>query len=84
MNPKIQKLREERQRNSDKIDSLKEKMDALKARNKKIDEEIRAEENLEIRGMMDAYNMTPEQLAAFLAGARGDAPSVLQKEVGDE
>ena len=43
MNPKIQKLREERQKNSDKIDSLKEKMDALKARNKKIDEEIRTE-----------------------------------------
>lgn len=64
MNPKIAKLREEQQRISDKIDTLK-------ARYKEIDQKILKLENDDIVGMVRDLKMTPEQLAAFLAANSG-------------
>lgn len=60
MNPKIQKLREEFQKNTDKINSLK-------ARNKEIERKITELENTDILGMIQQLHMTPEQLAEMLA-----------------
>ena len=60
MNPKVQKLREEQKKNTDKIDSLK-------ARNREIDRKITEIENTEIIGLIRKKSMTPEQLAEFLS-----------------
>ncbi len=59
MNPKIEKLRNERSRNADKIGNLQE-------RNRKLDEQITKFENSEIIGMVREIRMTPEQLATLL------------------
>lgn len=64
MNPKIQKLREEHKKNEDKIDKLK-------VRNKEIERKITEMENTDIIGLVRDSNMTPEQLAAFLAANGG-------------
>ena len=55
MNPKVVKLREEREKNSKKIASLQ-------ARNKKIDEDIMSIENTDIIGMVRENNLTPDML----------------------
>ena len=59
MNPKAAKLREEREKN-------REKIAALQARNKKIDAEITAIENTDILGMVHEYGLSPDQLAELL------------------
>jgi len=55
MNPKVLKLREEREKNSKKIASLQ-------ARNKKIDEDIMSIENTDIIGMVRENDLTPDML----------------------
>ena len=62
MNPKIAKLREEKNKNCDRISSLQ-------ARNKKIDERILKLENTDILGMVREIGMTPDQLAELLGCA---------------
>ena len=62
MNPKIAKLREEKNKNCDRISSLQ-------ARNKKIDERILKLENTDILGMVREIGMTPDQLAELLGRA---------------
>ena len=74
MNPKIAKLREEQQKISDKIDTLK-------ARYKEIDQKILKLENDDIVGMVRDLNMTPEQLAAFLAANSGGS---VRKEASED
>ena len=59
MNPKIQKFRDERNKNDQKIAALKEK-------NRVLDERILKLENTEIIGMVRERKITPEQLAAML------------------
>ena len=56
MNPKIEKLREERERNVEKIEKLT-------ARNKVIDETVKSLENAE-------QGLTPDMLAELLASIR--------------
>lgn len=63
MNPKIEKLKTERGKNCDKISALQE-------RNRKLSEQITKLENSDIIGMVREIGMTPEQLAALLAGTR--------------
>lgn len=63
MNPKIEKLNAEFQKNTDKINSLK-------ARNKEISRKIKEIENTELIGMFEALDMTPEEFAAFAAEYR--------------
>ena len=56
MNPKVAKLKEEREKNCEKIA-------ALQARNKKIDVSITEIENTDIIGMVRENGMTMEQFA---------------------
>ena len=67
MNPKIDKLKAERSRNSDKIAALQE-------RNRKLDEQIMKLENTDIISMVREIDMTPEQLAALLRDRQAIAP----------
>ena len=67
MNPKIDKLKAERSKNSDKIAALQE-------RNRKLDEQIMKLENMDIIGMVREIGMTPEQLAALLRDRQAIAP----------
>ena len=67
MNPKIEKLKEERSRNIEKISDLQN-------RNRKLSEQITKLENNDIIGMVREIGMTPEQLAALLSGRTADAP----------
>lgn len=62
MNPKIAKLRAEKNKNCDRISSLQ-------ARNKRIDERIMKLENTDILGMVREIGMTPDQLAELLGRA---------------
>ena len=50
MNPKIQKLKDEKSKNNEKIDKLKQ-------RNSVIDDEVEKLENIEIVGMVRAINI---------------------------
>ena len=59
MNPKIQKLREEREKNRARITTLQN-------RNKQLDEQITALENTDIIGLVRATGMDVSQLAACL------------------
>lgn len=64
MNPKISKLKAEREKNSKKIA-------ALQQRNREIDDSIHELENLDIVGMVRSCGMTPEQLAALIRASKG-------------
>ena len=55
MNPKVVKLREEREKNVEKIASLQ-------ARNKKIDADIIKIENSDILGMVHEFGLSPDAL----------------------
>ncbi len=55
MNPRVVKLREEREKNVAKIASLQ-------ARNKKIDADIISIENTDIIGMVREVGLTPDML----------------------
>ena len=59
MNPKIQKLRAEQEKNNEKIRKLQE-------RNAELKEQIRELENTDIVGIVRDTGITPEELAALL------------------
>ena len=59
MNPKITKLRSEREKNSAKISELQ-------GRNKEIDAQIAEYENTDIIGLVRASGLTLEQLAQLI------------------
>lgn len=59
MNPKIEKLKAERTKNTAKISTLQE-------RNRRLSEQITKLENTDIIGMVREIGMTPEQLAELL------------------
>lgn len=63
MNLKIEKLKAERGKNSEKIQALQE-------RNRKLSEQITKLENSDIIGMVREIGMTPEQLAELLANRK--------------
>ena len=63
MNPRIAKLKEER-------DKLFEKATAYQARIKAIEEQIMKLENTDIVGMVREFGLTPESLAELLKGIR--------------
>lgn len=67
MNPKIQKFRDERSKNDQKLAALKEK-------NRGLDEKIMKLENAEIIGIVRERKITPEELHAMLAHMAGEAP----------
>jgi len=63
MNPKVVKLKEEREKNCSKIASLQ-------ARNKKIDADILAIENTDIIGMVREYGFSPDELMELIKAAK--------------
>lgn len=63
MNPKVAKLREEREKNVAKITSLQ-------ARNKKIDADIISIENTDIIGMVREMGLTPDMLFELISAAK--------------
>lgn len=63
MNPRVEKLREEREKNREKIEKLT-------ARNKVIDETVRSLENSDIIGMVREQGLTPDMLAELLASLK--------------
>ena len=74
MNPKVVKLREEREKNAAKIALLQE-------RNKKIDADIIKLENEDIVGLARATGMTMEQLAQYLMHIKkGGSPFIAQEK----
>jgi len=74
MNPKVKKLRAEREKNCDKIAKLK-------ARNEEIDQEVTNLENTDIIGLVRGVGMTPDQLAALIQGV---SPIVPTERTGQE
>lgn len=73
MNPKIEKLKAERSRNTEKISGLQN-------RNRKLSEQITKLENNDIIGMVREIGMTPEQLAALLSGRTADSSATDEYE----
>ena len=63
MNPKVVKLKEEREKNCSKIASLQ-------ARNKKIDADILSIENTDIIGMVREYGFSPYDLMELFKAAK--------------
>ena len=59
MNPKVIKLKDEREKNCSKIASLQ-------ARNKKIDADILSIENTDIIGMVREYGFSPDELMELI------------------
>lgn len=76
MNPKIKKLRAERQKNDEKISSIK-------VRNAEIDKQITELENLDIIGLVRSVGMTPEQLAVLIQSKNNITPMTTEKEESD-
>jgi predicted nuclease with TOPRIM domain len=60
MNPKMQKLRQEHEKNE-------ARMERLKGRNRAIEKKLQELESTEILGLVHQYDMDAEQLAAFLS-----------------
>ena len=63
MNPRVVKLREEREKNVEKIASLQ-------ARNKKIDTDIVAIERTDILGMVREYGLSPDDLFELIQASK--------------
>ena len=63
MNPKVVKLKEEREKNCSRIA-------ALQARNKKIDADILSIENTDIIGMVREYGFSPDELMELIKAAK--------------
>ena len=63
MNPKVVKLKEEREKNCSKIASLQ-------ARNKKIDADILSIENTDIIGIVREYGFSPDELMELIKAAK--------------
>ena len=63
MNPKVEKLREKREKNREKIEKLT-------ARNRVIYETVRNLENTDIIGLVRVQGLSPDMLAELLASLK--------------
>ena len=77
MNPKIEKLKAERAKNAEKINTLQE-------RNRKLSDQIVKLENTDIIGMVREHDMTPEQLFELLTRKQSAAPEPMAETEGYE
>ncbi len=75
MNPKIEKLKAERAKNTAKIGTLQE-------RNRKLSDQIVKLENTDIIGMVREHDMTPEQLFELLSRRQSAAPEPVAETEG--
>ena len=77
MNPKVTKLKEEREKNCEKIA-------ALQARNKKIDVSITEIENTDIIGMVRDFELSPDQLMELLRAMKKTPMPNISERTEDE
>ena len=77
MNPKIQKLRSELEKNSEKIVKLQ-------SRNSEIKQQIRELENEDIIGLVRANGMNMDELAQFLQMMKTADNSAEKEDPGDD
>lgn len=77
MNPKVAKLKEEREKNCEKIT-------ALQARNKKIDVSITEIENTDIIGMVRDFAFSPDQLMELLRAMKKTPMPNITERTEDE
>ena len=78
MNPKILRLRAERDKYKAKISDLQERV-------RELDKQIRELENIDIIGMVRERGFTLEQFAAILAGTQtAPAPDIPNMEAIDD
>lgn len=85
MDPKKQKIVDDLAKIADTKDSLKRRLTSLDEREKKQRQRLIDFNNTEILGLVESYNMTPEELADFLLKVKG-APitSVREEEPADD
>ena len=77
MNPKVVKLKDEREKNNEKIASLQ-------ARNKKIDVMITEIENTDIVGMVRDFELSPDQLMELLRAMKKTPMPNITERTEDE
>lgn len=77
MNPKIQKLRSELEKNSEKIVKLQ-------SRNSEIKQQIRELENEDIIGLVRANGINMDELAQFLQMMKTADNSAEKEDPGDD
>lgn len=77
MNPKINKLRAELEKNNGKIA-------VLQAKNKDLEKQIRELENTDIIGMVREQGMTMEEFATLFQKMMGNVSADPVKEPGNE
>ncbi len=73
MNPKLQKLRAELEKNTERIRTLQ-------SRNTELKQQIQEMENIDIIGMVRESGLTPEDLAGLLAKIQESAQANEIKE----
>ena len=71
MDPKKQKIIDDLAKIADRKDSLKKQLVSLDEREKKQRQRLIDFNNTEILGLVESYNMTPEELADFLLKVKG-------------
>lgn len=70
MNPKIEKLKEEKQKNIEKINGWQNKIANAEKRNEEIDRKITEYENTDIIGMIRSSDLTIEEIVELISSAK--------------
>ena len=70
MNPKIEKLKEEKQKNIEKINGWQNKIANAEKRNEEIDRKIMEYENTDIIGMIRSSDLTIEEIVKLISSAK--------------
>lgn len=70
MNPKIEKLKEEKQKNIGKINGWQNKIANAEKRNEEIDRKIIEYENTDIIGMIRSSDLTIEEIVELISSAK--------------
>lgn len=83
MDPKKQRIIDDLAKIADTKDSLKRRLAALDEREKQKQQKLVALNNTEILGLVESYNMTPEELADFLIEMKGAPVTTERKEESD-
>ncbi len=72
MNPKIEKLKEEKQKNLEKIKGWQSKIANAEERNEEIDRKITEYENTDIIGMIRSSDFTIEEIVELISSAKAN------------
>lgn len=70
MNPKIEKLKEEKQKNIEKINGWQNKIANAEKRNEEIDRKILEYENTDIIGIIRSSDLTIEEIVELISSAK--------------